>query len=192
MLASGGMLGLRRWIPAFQSLAPLMAWRHSGARRPGRVQWDPRTRAADHLDLRGNGLTTDIVARAINRLDAMSAGESLSLQVDAAEAIDNDLRAWCEATGNHLLDVSDRGDYRIYRHRKGRPDQSRPQPGARHLEPRPRSPRGPAQPRPGGRPRRSRGLDLLRRPGSRRPHHGLSATGRTVPALPPSRPPRGP
>ena len=46
--------------------------------------------SSHHLDLRGNGMTTDIVARAINRLEAMSAGESLSLQVDAAEAIDND------------------------------------------------------------------------------------------------------
>ena len=74
-----------------------------------------------HLDLRGTGLTTDIVARAINRLDAMPAGGSLALQVDAAEAIDNDLRAWCEATGNHLLDVTDRDGYRIYLIEKGVP-----------------------------------------------------------------------
>ncbi|MDH3463008.1 MAG: hypothetical protein OEM32_05215, partial [Acidimicrobiia bacterium] len=60
--------------------------------------------AADghHLDLRGNGVTTDIVARAINCLDTMTHGEALALEVDAAEAIDNDVRAWCEATGNHL------------------------------------------------------------------------------------------
>jgi TusA-related sulfurtransferase/predicted peroxiredoxin len=77
--------------------------------------------SSHHLDLRGHGLTTDIVARAINRLEVMSAGESLSLQVDAGEAIDNDLRAWCEATGNHLLDVSDAGDHRIYVIEKGVP-----------------------------------------------------------------------
>lgn len=77
--------------------------------------------SSHHLDLRGNGMTTDIVARAINRLEMMSAGESLSLQVDAAEAIDNDLRAWCEATGNHLLDVRDEGDYRTYVIEKGVP-----------------------------------------------------------------------
>jgi predicted peroxiredoxin/TusA-related sulfurtransferase len=74
-----------------------------------------------HLDLRGTGMTTDIVARAIKRLEVMSAGESLSLQVDAGEAIDNDLRAWCEATGNHLLDTNDAGDYRIYLIEKGMP-----------------------------------------------------------------------
>ncbi len=74
-----------------------------------------------HLDLRGDCMTTDIVARAINRLDAMSAGEALSLQVDAGEAIDNDLRAWCEATGNHLLDVMDAGEHRTYVIEKGVP-----------------------------------------------------------------------
>ncbi|NNC93717.1 MAG: sulfurtransferase TusA family protein [Acidimicrobiia bacterium] len=77
--------------------------------------------SSHHLDLRGNGVTTDIVARAINRLEIMSSGESLSLRVDAGEAIDNDLRAWCEATGNHLLDVSDAGDFRTYVIEKGVP-----------------------------------------------------------------------
>lgn len=72
-----------------------------------------------HLDLRGTGLTTEIVARAINRLDAMSPGEALSIQVDAGEAIDNDLRSWCEATGNHLVRVEDVGDSRIYVIEKG-------------------------------------------------------------------------
>jgi TusA-related sulfurtransferase/predicted peroxiredoxin len=75
----------------------------------------------NHLDLRGNGLTTDIVARAINRLDAMKAGESLSIEVDADEAIDNDLRAWCEATGNHLLTVEEGGSARTYVIEKGVP-----------------------------------------------------------------------
>ena len=72
-----------------------------------------------HLDLRGTGLTTEIVARAINRLDAMKPGEALSIQVDAGEAIDNDLRSWCEATGNHLVRVDDNGDSRIYVIEKG-------------------------------------------------------------------------
>lgn len=74
-----------------------------------------------HLDLRGNGLTTDIVARAINRLDVMTAGESLSMRVDADEAIDRDLRAWCEATGNHLVRVEDSVDARTYVIEKGVP-----------------------------------------------------------------------
>ena len=73
------------------------------------------------LDLRGNGVTTDIVARAINRFEAMAAGESLSLEVDAGEAIDNDLRAWCEATGNHLITVVDHGAHRTYIIEKGVP-----------------------------------------------------------------------
>ncbi len=81
----------------------------------------PRESKKHHLDLRGNGLTTDIVARAINRLDAMSAGEALALRVDAGEAVDNDLRAWCAATGNHLLDVEERGDTRLYVIEKGVP-----------------------------------------------------------------------
>ncbi|MBT8165629.1 MAG: hypothetical protein HKO63_02860 [Acidimicrobiia bacterium] len=75
----------------------------------------------NHLDLRGNALTTDIVARAINRLDDMKAGETLLVEVDADEAIDNDLRAWCEATGNHLVDVEDAGDTRTYAIEKGVP-----------------------------------------------------------------------
>jgi predicted peroxiredoxin/TusA-related sulfurtransferase len=75
----------------------------------------------DHLDLRGNGLATDIVARAINRLDTMRAGESLSIEVDADEAIDNDLRAWCDATGNHLLGVHEGADTRTYVIEKGVP-----------------------------------------------------------------------
>ncbi len=78
-------------------------------------------RSLHHLDLRGSGITTDIVARAINRLDAMSPGEALAVQVDAGEAIDNDLRSWCEATGNHLLRVDDTGDARTYTIEKGVP-----------------------------------------------------------------------
>lgn len=77
--------------------------------------------SSHHLDLRGNDMTTEIVARAINRLEVMSPGESLALQVDAGEAIDNDLRAWCDATGNHLLDVNDAVDFRTYVIEKGVP-----------------------------------------------------------------------
>ena len=73
------------------------------------------------LDMRGNGLTTDIVARAINHLDSMPHGEILALKVDAGEAIDNDLRAWCEATGNHLVRVDDFGETSIYHIEKGVP-----------------------------------------------------------------------
>jgi TusA-related sulfurtransferase/predicted peroxiredoxin len=72
-----------------------------------------------HLDLRGTGMTTEIVARAINRLNVMSPGEALAIQVDAGEAIDNDLRAWCEATGNHLVRVEDDQNSRIYLIEKG-------------------------------------------------------------------------
>lgn len=72
-----------------------------------------------HLDLRGTGMTTEIVARAINRLDVMSPGEALSIQVDAGEAIDNDLRAWCSATGNHLVRVDGDENSRIYVIEKG-------------------------------------------------------------------------
>jgi predicted peroxiredoxin/TusA-related sulfurtransferase len=71
--------------------------------------------------MRGNGMTTDIVARAINRLDAMAHGEILALKVDAGEAIDSDLRAWCEATGNHLIRVDDFGESRTYHIEKGVP-----------------------------------------------------------------------
>jgi len=78
-----------------------------------------RSAGHHHLDLRGTGLTTEIVARAINRLEVMSAGEALSIQVDAEEAIDNDLRSWCEATGNHLIRVEDVEESRIYVIEKG-------------------------------------------------------------------------
>lgn len=77
--------------------------------------------ARHELDMRGNGMTTDIVARAINRLEEIAHGESLKLTVDAGEAIDNDLRAWCEATGNHLLRVDESGSSSTYHIEKGVP-----------------------------------------------------------------------
>ena len=56
-----------------------------------------------------------------HHLDSMPHGEVLSLKVDAGEAIDNDLRAWCEATGNHLIRVDDFGDTCVYHVEKGVP-----------------------------------------------------------------------
>ena len=73
------------------------------------------------LDMRGNGATTDIVARAITHLDSMPHGGILALKVDTGEAIDNDLRAWCDATGNHLIRVDDFGDTGVYHIEKGVP-----------------------------------------------------------------------
>jgi predicted peroxiredoxin/TusA-related sulfurtransferase len=55
------------------------------------------------LDVRDKPITTYIAFQAAEALRSMDDGSVLELRTDEAEAIDNDMRAWCRATGNRLL-----------------------------------------------------------------------------------------
>jgi len=54
------------------------------------------------LDMRGKTITTYIAYQATQRLAAMAEGDTLELLTDTGDAISNDLRAWCHATGHQL------------------------------------------------------------------------------------------
>ena len=67
----------------------------------------PETPAS--LDMRGKMITTFIAYGAAQRLASMTDGQTLELLTDPGEAIDNDLRAWCQASGLDLAST-DRTD----------------------------------------------------------------------------------
>jgi TusA-related sulfurtransferase len=62
------------------------------------------------LDLRGRSITTYIAGRAAEALHTLAEGEVLELHTDDDRAIDNDLRAWCAATGTGLDATKHDGD----------------------------------------------------------------------------------
>jgi TusA-related sulfurtransferase len=55
------------------------------------------------LDLRGKSITTYIAYTAWRQLAELAEGDTLELRTDTSDAIDNDLRAWCRATGHQLV-----------------------------------------------------------------------------------------
>ncbi len=67
------------------------------------------TVTAAPLDMRGKSITTFIAYAAASRLADLSDGETLQLLTDADDAIDNDIHAWCRATGQELVST-DRTD----------------------------------------------------------------------------------
>jgi predicted peroxiredoxin/TusA-related sulfurtransferase len=67
------------------------------------------------LDMRGKTITTYIAFHAAKALRDMDDGNVLELRTDDAEAIDTDLRAWCQATGNRLLSAERDEAGRTYR-----------------------------------------------------------------------------
>jgi predicted peroxiredoxin/TusA-related sulfurtransferase len=71
------------------------------------------------LDMRGKTITTYTAFQAAKVLRDMDDGSVLELRANETEAIDTDLRAWCQATGNRLLSA-ERDDagrrYRIKKH----------------------------------------------------------------------------
>lgn len=56
--------------------------------------------ADESLYLRGKKITTFILYEAAIRMRDMEVGETLELTPDAYEAMDNDVSAWCRATGH--------------------------------------------------------------------------------------------
>lgn len=71
------------------------------------------------LDVRGKAATTYIAFQVADMLRGMEDGSQLDLRTNDSEAIDNDIRAWCRATGNRLLFTDRDGvarDYRIEKH----------------------------------------------------------------------------
>jgi predicted peroxiredoxin/TusA-related sulfurtransferase len=62
----------------------------------------PVTTAAP-LDMRGKTITTFIAYETAQRLADLAEGETLELLTDAADDIDNDIRAWCRASGQDLV-----------------------------------------------------------------------------------------
>ena len=67
------------------------------------------TATSTSLDMRGKTITTFIAYAAARRLAEMAEGQTLELLTDAGDAIDNDIRAWCRATGQELASA-ERGD----------------------------------------------------------------------------------
>lgn len=73
------------------------------------------------IDLRGKTATTYIAYHAAEVLREMPPGNVLDLRTDDTEAIDNDLRVWCQTTGNRILSAErdDHGShYRIEKQEK--------------------------------------------------------------------------
>jgi predicted peroxiredoxin/TusA-related sulfurtransferase len=65
---------------------------------------------AERLDLQGKTITTYIVFAVHQALAEMMEGDRVEVVTDVFAAIDPDIRAWCRATGNPLVDVSSDGD----------------------------------------------------------------------------------
>lgn len=72
------------------------------------------TVASASLDMRGKSITTYIVYNASQRLAGLAEGDTLELITDAGDAIDNDIRAWCRATGHQLASAETAGAQRQY------------------------------------------------------------------------------
>ncbi len=56
------------------------------------------------LDLRGRTITTFIAYEVHEAMSPLDEGDRVEVVTDAFTAIDTDLRAWCRATGNALVD----------------------------------------------------------------------------------------
>ena len=54
------------------------------------------------LDMRGKTITTYIAYGAAQELAGLAEGDTLELVTDTGDAIDNDIRAWCRATGQQV------------------------------------------------------------------------------------------
>ncbi len=54
------------------------------------------------LDMRGKTITTYIAYGAAQELAELAEGDTLELLTDTGDAIDNDIRAWCRATGQQV------------------------------------------------------------------------------------------
>jgi predicted peroxiredoxin/TusA-related sulfurtransferase len=86
------------------------------------------TATSTSLDMRGKTITTFIAYAAARRLAELAEGETLELLTDVSDAIDNDIRAWCRATGQDLASA-EHGDGTC-RYVIGKPSRP-PRPGQR-------------------------------------------------------------
>jgi predicted peroxiredoxin/TusA-related sulfurtransferase len=76
------------------------------------------------VDARGLTITTAIALAAHEALVELAVGDELELVVAPFPAIVPDLQAWCRGSGDELVDVSEEGESRRVRVRKGRPQPS--------------------------------------------------------------------
>ena len=73
------------------------------------------------LDLRGRTITTFIAYEVHDALSRLDEGDRIEVATDAFTAIDTDLRAWCRATGNALVDADITGSTWRFTIAKGAP-----------------------------------------------------------------------
>jgi len=75
-------------------------------------------------DLRGRTITTFIACEVHDALSRLNEGDRLEVVTDAFTAIDTDLRAWCRATGNALVEADVTGSTWWFTIEKGIPRRS--------------------------------------------------------------------
>ena len=85
---------------------------------------DTRLERRSSLDLRGRTITTFIAYELHQSLSELDHGDRVELTTDAFTAIDTDLRAWCRATGNRMIEADTTGPAWRFTIGKGAPKQS--------------------------------------------------------------------
>ena len=84
----------------------------------------PAAKLTPPIDARGLTITTAIALAAHNALAERAVGNELELLVDPFPAILPDLQAWCRSSGHELIALSEEGETRRVRLRKGEPQPS--------------------------------------------------------------------
>ena len=72
------------------------------------------TSTSASLDMRGKTITTYIAYEAAQRLRTLAEGDTLELLTGTGDAIGNDIRAWCHATGHQLASAASAGTHCRY------------------------------------------------------------------------------
>jgi TusA-related sulfurtransferase len=81
---------------------------------------------ATEVDGRGRSISTAILYDVVTALRDLGPGMEVSVRTDPLPAVDSDLRAWCQGTGNELLAVDQRAGERSYLIRKAGAPRARP------------------------------------------------------------------
>lgn len=81
---------------------------------------------ATEVDGRGRSISTAILYDVVTALRDLGPGKEISVRTDPLPAVDSDLRAWCQGTGNELLAVDQRAGERSYLIRKTDAPRARP------------------------------------------------------------------
>ena len=66
------------------------------------------------IDMRGKTITPFILYYAVKNLKDMQEGETLEVNTDKFEAIENDINAWSRMTGHRLLEMDTGNNYQRY------------------------------------------------------------------------------